>query len=59
MNWIEQIITALLKWLHGLAQEDKTVEEAKPQQDLRDDLRRRIDDHEQRLRQPSDSDSQR
>jgi uncharacterized protein YPO0396 len=59
MNWIEQIITALLKWLQGLAREDKTVEEAKPQQDLRDDLRRRIDDHEQRLRQPSDFDPQR
>lgn len=59
MNWIEQIITAILKWLHGLAREDKTVEEAKDQQDLRDDLRRRIDDHEQRLRQPSDSDPKR
>lgn len=54
MNWIEQIITALLKWLQGLATKDKTVEDAKDQTDLRDDLRRRIDDHEQRLRQPRD-----
>lgn len=55
MNWIEQIITALLKWLQGLATKEKTVEDAKDQTDLRDDLRRRIDDHEQRLRQPRDS----
>lgn len=57
MNWVEQIITALLKWLQGIATKDKIVEDAKDQTDLRDDLRRRIDDHEQRLRQPCDPSS--
>lgn len=46
MNWIEQIITALLKWLDSLAGKDKTSEDAAKQPDLKRDLLKRIDDHE-------------
>lgn len=43
MNFIEQIVTALLKWLTGLAKTPSTVEDAKPDQELRKKLLDRID----------------
>jgi len=55
VNWVEQILTAFLKWFQGLAQADTRSEDAKPQAKLRDDLRRIIDRHEsERLREPRD-----
>lgn len=50
MNWIEQLLTAFLKWINGLAQTDRTANETKPDPALRADLLRRIDDHERRMR---------
>lgn len=50
MAWLEQIVTALLKWLQGMAQADTVANESKPDPDLRADLLRRIDEHEQRVR---------
>ena len=50
MNWIEQIVTALLKWLSSLARQDKTSEDANTQDALRADMLHRIDAHEQRVR---------
>lgn len=55
MNWLGQILTALLGWLTKLAKEDTTSEDAKPQTNLRDELRNRIDAHERRMREPRDS----
>ena len=43
MNIVEQIITALLKWLTGLAKTPHTVEDAKPDKELRQNLLDRID----------------
>ena len=43
MNFIEQIITALLKWLTGLAKTPPTVEDAKQDPDLKKKLLDRID----------------
>lgn len=54
MNWVEQIVTAILKWLQGVAQSDTRSEDAKPQPKLREDLLRRIDEHERRVREPGD-----
>lgn len=50
MAWIEQIVTALLKWFQQLAQADTTANESKSDPALRADLLRRIDDHERRMR---------
>jgi hypothetical protein len=49
MNWIEQILTALMKFFAGQLKTDKTSEDAQKQPDLKRDLLARIDDHE-RLR---------
>lgn len=49
MNWLEQIITALLKWLSNLTQTDTVANESKPDPDLRANLLRRIDAHERVL----------
>lgn len=53
MNWVGQLVTALLKWLESLARKDTHAEFAKPQDDLGRVLRDRIDRHE-RMRQQSD-----
>ena len=38
MNWIEQIVTALLKWATGLARQETTSIDAKPDPELRKSL---------------------
>ena len=43
MNVIEQIVTALLKWLTGLAKTQPTVEDAKQDPELKKKLLDRID----------------
>lgn len=43
MNVIEQIVTALLKWLTGLAKTEPTAEDAKPDKELKQKLLDRID----------------
>ena len=43
MNVIEQIVTAILKWLTGLAKTEPTAENAKPDPDLKQKLLDRID----------------
>lgn len=43
MNIIEQIVTALLKWLTGLAKTSPTAEDAKPDKELKQKLLDRID----------------
>ena len=43
MNIIEQIVTALLKWLTGLAKTPSTAEDAKPDKELKQKLLDRID----------------
>jgi len=42
MNIIEQIVTAILKWLTGLAKTEPTAEDAKPDPDLKQKLLDRI-----------------
>jgi hypothetical protein len=43
MNVIEQIVTAILKWLTGLANTQPTAEDAKPDPQLKQKLLDRID----------------
>jgi hypothetical protein len=43
MNVIEQIVTAILKWLTGLANTQPTAEDAKPDPELKQKLLDRID----------------
>jgi hypothetical protein len=43
VNVIEQIVTALLKWLTGLAKTQPTVEDAKQDPELKAKLLDRID----------------
>jgi len=43
MNFIEQIVTAILKWLTGLAKTEPTAEDAKPDTELKQKLLDRID----------------
>jgi hypothetical protein len=43
VNIVEQIITALLKWLTGLAKTQPTAEDAKPDPELKQKLLDRID----------------
>ena len=43
MNIIEQIVTALFKWLTGLAKTQPTAEDAKPDKELKQKLLDRID----------------
>jgi len=50
---------ALLRWLTGLAREDKTSQDAKPQPELKKRLLDRIDAHEQRVRDAGDSGAKR
>ena len=42
MNVIEQIVTAILKWLTGLTKTEPTAEDAKPDPDLKQKLLDRI-----------------
>jgi hypothetical protein len=44
VNFIEQIVTALLKWLTGFVQTPPTVEDAKSDPDLKKKLLDRIAD---------------
>jgi hypothetical protein len=44
VNFIEQIVTALLKWLTGLVKTPPTVEDAKRDPDLKKKLLDRIAD---------------
>lgn len=46
MIWLEGIVSAILKWLEGLARKDTQSEDAKPQQELKRRLLDRIDQHE-------------
>ena len=43
MNIVEQVITALLKWLTRLAKTPPTAEDAKPDKELKQKLLDRID----------------
>ena len=43
MNVIEQIVTAILKWLTGLAKTKPTAEDAKPDPELKQKLLDRVD----------------
>jgi hypothetical protein len=43
MNVVEQIVTAILKWLTGLAKTPPTAEDAKPDPELKAKLLDRID----------------
>ena len=43
MNAIEQIVTAILKWLTGLAKTEPTAEDAKPDPELKQKLLDRVD----------------
>jgi len=43
MSVIEQIVTAILKWLTGLAKTEPTSEDAKPDPELKQKLLDRID----------------
>ena len=43
MNVVEQIVTAILKWLTGLAKTEPTAEDAKPDPELKQKLLDRID----------------
>ena len=43
MNVVEQIVTAILKWLTGLAKTQPTAEDAKPDPKLKQKLLDRID----------------
>lgn len=43
MNLVEQIVTAILKWLTGLAKTQPTAEDAKPDPELKQKLLDRID----------------
>jgi len=43
VNIVEQVITALLKWLTGLAKTEPTAEDAKPDPELKQKLLDRID----------------
>ena len=43
MNVVEQIVTAILKWLTGLAKTEPTAEDAKPDTELKQKLLDRVD----------------
>ena len=51
---IEQIVLAVLKFIELLLRKDTTSEDGKKQPDLKDRLRRRIAEHEQRVRDAGD-----
>lgn len=54
MNWVEQLLSAFLKWIEGVARKDQTNEDAKRDPNLLRDLQQRIAAHEQRMRDEGD-----
>jgi len=53
MNWVEQVVKAVLEWLTKLAKTDTVSEDSKPKDALKNHLLDRISESE-RLREPSD-----
>jgi hypothetical protein len=53
MNWVEQVIKAVLEWLTKLAKTDQTSEDSKPNDALKNHLLDRIAESE-RLRESGD-----
>jgi hypothetical protein len=53
MNWVEQVIKALLEWLTKLAKTDVVSEDSKPNDALKNHLLDRIAESD-RLRESSD-----
>ena len=53
MNWVEQLVKAVLEWLTKLAKTDVVSEDSKPNDALKNHLLDRIAESE-RLREPSD-----
>ena len=53
MNWVEQLIKAVLEWLTKLAKTDQTSEDSKPNDALKNSLLDRIAESE-RVRESSD-----
>ena len=53
MNWVEQLVKAVLEWLTRLAKTDQTSEDSKPNDALKNSLLDRISESE-RLRESSD-----
>jgi len=53
MNWVEQVVKAVLEWLTKLAKTDTVSEDSKPNDALKNHLLDRISESE-RLREPSD-----
>ena len=53
MNWVEQVIKAVLEWLTKLAKTDQTSEDSKPNDALKNSLLDRITESE-RLRESGD-----
>ena len=51
---IEQLVLAVLKFVEYFLRKDQISEDAKKQPDLKDRLRRRIAEHEQRVRDAGD-----
>ena len=53
MNWVEQLVKAVLDWLTKLAKTDQTSEDSKPNDALKNSLLDRISESE-RLRESGD-----
>ena len=53
MNWVEQLVKAVLDWLTKLAKTDQTSEDSKPNDALKNSLLDRIAESE-RVRESSD-----
>ena len=53
MNWVEQVIKAVLEWLTSLAKTDTVSEDSKPNDALKNHLLDRISESE-RLRESGD-----
>ena len=53
MNWVEQLVKAVLEWLTKLAKTDQTSEDSKPNDALKNSLLDRISESE-RVRESSD-----
>ena len=53
MNWVEQLVKAVLDWLTKLAKTDQTSEDSKPNDALKNSLLDRISESD-RLRESGD-----
>ena len=53
MNWVEQVVKAVLEWLTRLAKTDTVLEDSKPNDALKNHLLDRINESE-RLRESGD-----